>query len=123
LSPTPAKSNDAGNVSAPLPLSSAARALRDKLRYRTADVAVVGLGYVGLPLAVMLGRAGFRVHGIDADPERASLANAGTSYIGDVAGSDLADLVVLGGRHLRRGVARRRHPGLRADAAQENPRA
>ena len=69
--------------------STAGSALREKLRARTGEIAVVGLGYVGLPLAVTLGRAGFRVHGIDADPERASLANAGTSYIGDVASSDL----------------------------------
>jgi UDP-N-acetyl-D-glucosamine dehydrogenase len=73
-----------------------ARALRARLDARAAEVAVVGLGYVGLPLAVTLGRAGFRVHGIDADPERASLANAGTSYIGDVAGEDLAELVRAG---------------------------
>jgi UDP-N-acetyl-D-glucosamine dehydrogenase len=82
-------------VSAEQPLTepAAAHALRAKLAARTAEVAVVGLGYVGLPLAVTLGCAGFRVHGIDADPERASLANAGTSYIGDVASEDLARLV------------------------------
>src|SRR5262245_58072455 len=90
LSATPDKSSDARKAADVPPVSTAASALRDKLRYRTADVAVVGLGYVGLPLAVMFGRAGFRVHGIDVDAERASLANAGTSYIGDVAGSDLA---------------------------------
>jgi UDP-N-acetyl-D-glucosamine dehydrogenase len=82
-------------VSAEQPLTepAAAHALRAKLAARTAEVAVVGLGYVGLPLAVTLGCAGFRVHGIDADPERASLANAGTSYIGDVPSEDLARLV------------------------------
>jgi UDP-N-acetyl-D-glucosamine dehydrogenase len=80
----------------PLVESSIARALRDKIEARAAEIAVVGLGYVGLPLAVTFGRAGFRVHGIDADPERASLANAGTSYIGDVPDSDLASLVTAG---------------------------
>src|SRR5262245_27612937 len=89
LSATPDKSSDTTNVSDSLPHSAAARALRDRLRYRTADVVVVGLGYVGLPLTVIFGRAGFKVHGIDVDAERASLANAGTSYIGDVAGTDL----------------------------------
>jgi UDP-N-acetyl-D-glucosamine dehydrogenase len=80
----------------PLTESPAARTLREKLAARTAAVVVVGLGYVGLPLAVTLAGSGFRVHGIDADPERASLANAGTSYIGDVASDDLARLVTAG---------------------------
>ena len=84
------------NAEDPVTESSAARALREKLGVGTAEIAVVGLGYVGLPLAVTLGRAGFRVHGIDADPERAGLANAGTSYIADVASSELAQLVTSG---------------------------
>ena len=84
------------NTEEPLTESSAARAFREKVGAGTAEIAVVGLGYVGLPLAVTLGRVGFRVHGIDADAERASLANAGTSYIGDVAASDLAQLVAAG---------------------------
>ena len=84
------------NAEDPLVEPTAARALREKLVAGTAEIAVVGLGYVGLPLAVTLGRVGFRVHGIDADPERASLANAGTSYIADVASHDLAQLVTEG---------------------------
>jgi len=86
----------AENAEDPLARSRVGRALRDKLRGGTAEIAVVGLGYVGLPLAVLLGHAGFRVHGIDADPERASLANAGSSYIGDVATSELAQLAKSG---------------------------
>jgi UDP-N-acetyl-D-glucosamine dehydrogenase len=70
-----------------------ARGLREKLGAGTAAIAVVGLGYVGLSLAVALARSGFRVHGVDVDLERVSLANAGTSYIGDVSSSELNDLV------------------------------
>jgi UDP-N-acetyl-D-glucosamine dehydrogenase len=84
------------NAEEPLVESSGARALREKLGARTAEIAVVGLGYVGLPLAVTLGAAGFRISGIDVDVERASLANEGTSYIGDVPSSDLAELVTAG---------------------------
>jgi UDP-N-acetyl-D-glucosamine dehydrogenase len=71
-------------------------ALREKLRARTARVAVIGLGYVGLSLAVELAKAGFRVLGIDVDLERVSLVNRGTSYIGDVADADVEALVRAG---------------------------
>lgn len=70
--------------------------LRDRLESRSATVAVVGLGYVGLSLAVALGRAGFRVRGIDVDLERVNLVNAGTSYVDDVAGEELQALVAAG---------------------------
>jgi UDP-N-acetyl-D-glucosamine dehydrogenase len=81
------------NARDPIPDHSPAGGLYEKLGAGTAEVVVVGLGYVGLSLAVALGRAGFRVHGIDVDLERVSLANMGASYIGDVASSDLAALV------------------------------
>jgi UDP-N-acetyl-D-glucosamine dehydrogenase len=71
-------------------------ALRERLSTGTAEIAVVGLGYVGLSLAVALGRAGFRVRGIEVDAERVNLANTGTSYIGDVASSELTQLVSSG---------------------------
>jgi UDP-N-acetyl-D-glucosamine dehydrogenase len=70
--------------------------LQERLRAGTAEVAVVGLGYVGLSLAVALARAGLRVHGIEVDLERVSLVAAGTSYITDVASADLAALVCAG---------------------------
>ena len=70
--------------------------LAGKLRSGTASVAVVGLGYVGLSLALELGRAGLTVLGIDVDLERVSLVSAGSSYIGDVAGADLRALVEAG---------------------------
>jgi UDP-N-acetyl-D-glucosamine dehydrogenase len=70
--------------------------LRERLKSRTAEVAVVGLGYVGLSLAASLGRAGVRVHGIEVDLERVSLINAGTSYITDVPSEDVQALVTAG---------------------------
>lgn len=70
--------------------------LGEGLRTRRAVVAVVGLGYVGLSTAVALGRAGFTVHGIDVDPERVNLVNAGLSYIADVPAAELRALTRSG---------------------------
>jgi UDP-N-acetyl-D-glucosamine dehydrogenase len=73
-----------------------AQVLTDKLERADADLVVVGLGYVGLTLAVALGRAGFRVTGVDVDLERVSRVNAGESYIGDVTDQELRPLVLDG---------------------------
>jgi len=70
--------------------------LHERLRDRTASVVVVGLGYVGLSLAVALARAGLRVHGVEIDLERVSLLRSGRSYVTDVSGEDLAALVAAG---------------------------
>jgi len=59
---------------------------------RTARVGILGLGYVGLPLAVELARAGFQTTGIDIDPGRVASINGGSSYIADVLTSDVARL-------------------------------
>lgn len=67
--------------------------LADRFRQRTATIAVVGLGYVGLPLALEMARAGFRVFGIDVDPERVQAINACRSYIDDVSSEELEELV------------------------------
>ena len=53
---------------------------------------MIGLGYVGLPLAVEFARAGFTTTGIDLDPAKVRAINEGRSYIDDVAGSDVAEL-------------------------------
>src|SRR4051794_37266679 len=73
------------------PLSQAAQTLYDKLISRTAEVGVVGLGYVGLPLAVEMARAGFRTTGIDLDQRKVDAINRGESYIQDVATADVAE--------------------------------
>lgn len=65
-------------------------ALRDKIHDHSAVVGVVGLGYVGLPLAVLQAKTGFRVFGIDDDHEKIAQIDKGKSYIGDVRDADLA---------------------------------
>src|SRR5690606_14195748 len=67
-------------------------ALDSKLAARTARVGVVGLGYVGLPLAVEFARAGFHTVGVDLDARKVDAINAGTSYIQDVPTADVARL-------------------------------
>ena len=73
-----------------------AQILEEKIRQRTARVGVVGLGYVGLPLAVEFAKAGFSVTGIDVSAEKAARINQGESYIGDIPTSTLAPLVESG---------------------------
>ncbi len=66
--------------------------LLQKLQDRAALVGVIGLGYVGLPLATRAGRVGFGVLGFDVSAEKAARINAGQSYIGDVASAEVAEL-------------------------------
>jgi UDP-N-acetyl-D-glucosamine dehydrogenase len=75
---------------------TAAVELEKRLRDRTARVGIVGLGYVGLPLAVEFARKGFSVVGIEASPARARALRAGKSYIGDVPDAAVAGLVRRG---------------------------
>ena len=70
--------------------------LKERIATRQAKVGVIGLGYVGLPLAAELARAGFSVTGIDVDAEKVRRLNAGESYIPDVASADVAQLVKAG---------------------------
>ena len=65
-----------------------------KFQRRQAHVAVIGLGYVGLPLAVSFAQAGYSVTGIDVDAAKAAAINRGESYISDVPSSELAPLVL-----------------------------
>src|SRR5207244_52896 len=67
--------------------------LRDRLSDRSARVGVIGLGYVGLPLAVEFARAGFVTTGIDLDARKVDAVNRGTSYIPDVPTPEVARLV------------------------------
>jgi UDP-N-acetyl-D-glucosamine dehydrogenase len=78
-------------------MSSAASTLHHRITTRQARAGVVGLGYVGLPLAVELARAGLEVVGIDLDPAKVAAVNRGESYIPDVPGPDVAALVARGG--------------------------
>jgi len=67
--------------------------LLDKIADRTAVIGVVGLGYVGLPLAVEFARAGFKVIGFDITKSLTDMLNTGKSHIQDVPSADLADVV------------------------------
>ena len=73
-----------------------AEALAEKIRSRQATVGVVGLGYVGLPLAVEYAQAGFHVVGIDLNQTKTERVNLGDSYIGDIPSSVLTPLVTSG---------------------------
>jgi UDP-N-acetyl-D-glucosamine dehydrogenase len=73
--------------------SGAKAALMAKLVARTAKVGVVGIGYVGLPLAVEKAKVGFTVRGYDRNPIRVDQVNHGLNYIRDVADADLAEVV------------------------------
>ena len=70
--------------------------LRRKIESREARVGVVGLGYVGLPLAVEFAQAGFTVTGIDLDTRKVDALNRGESYIQDVSTADVKALVDAG---------------------------
>jgi UDP-N-acetyl-D-glucosamine dehydrogenase len=81
-------------VSRPSPLPAVA--LDERITGRTARVGVVGLGYVGLPLAVEFARAGFQTTGIDLDGRKVEAIRQGTSYIPDVPTAEVARLVAEG---------------------------
>src|ERR1051325_3976244 len=79
-----------------LTLSTTAKILEEKIRARTARVGIVGLGYVGLPLAVEFAKAGFTVTGIDVSEEKIRRVNMGESYVGDISTAALRALVEAG---------------------------
>lgn len=71
-------------------------ALSERLANRTAHVAILGLGYVGLPLALVLAEAGYRISGIDPDVAKCAAVNRGESYVGDVSSRAVAAQVDAG---------------------------
>ncbi len=73
-------------------MSALAASLLEKIENRRARTGVVGLGYVGLPLAVELGKAGFHTTGIDLDQRKISAIAEGRSYIPDVSSADVQAL-------------------------------
>lgn len=70
--------------------------LRDKISSRKAIVSVIGMGYVGLPLAVELSKVGFVVRGIDIKEDKVALVNSGRSDVADVQDEELNRLVKSG---------------------------
>ncbi|SHK23455.1 UDP-N-acetyl-D-glucosamine dehydrogenase [Hathewaya proteolytica DSM 3090] len=77
-------------------MSKLRETLMDKINNRTAKLGVVGLGYVGLPLAVEKAKAGFDVIGFDVQDTKVNMVNEGKNYIGDIVDSDLSKLVSEG---------------------------
>ena len=67
-----------------------------KLQDKTANIAILGMGYVGLPLAVVFGEAGFKVTGVDPDRRKIESLNKGVSYIPDVKTETIEALVKSG---------------------------
>ena len=70
--------------------------IKKKLIDKTATLGVVGLGYVGLPLAVEKAKAGFKTIGFDVQEYKVEMVNAGKNYIGDVVNEDLSEIVKSG---------------------------
>lgn len=70
-----------------------AEQLIEKFKNKTAVIGVVGLGYVGLPLAVEKAKVGFRVIGFDIQTQKVDMVNQGINYIGDVVDDDLRNIV------------------------------
>jgi UDP-N-acetyl-D-glucosamine dehydrogenase len=77
-------------------MTSTASQLAERISNRSARVGIIGLGYVGLPLAVELAKAGFSVTGIDLVESKVERINAGDSYVQDVSPADVAALVDAG---------------------------
>ena len=67
--------------------------LEEKIKDKSATIGIVGLGYVGLPLAVAFAMARFKVLGFDTQQKRADLVNQGKSYIADVSSDSLSSVV------------------------------
>lgn len=70
--------------------------LLEKIESKQATIGVVGLGYVGLPLAVEKAKAGFNIIGFDMQNEKVDLVNQGVNYIGDVISEELSQIVSSG---------------------------
>lgn len=73
-------------------MSELADGIRERIEAREAVIGVVGLGYVGLPIAVAFAEAGFRVAGVDLDKERVRAIDSGRSYLRDVPDERVAEL-------------------------------
>jgi len=76
-----------------LSVVSAEAALREKIKTGRAQIGVLGMGYVGLPLALGFGKAGFPVTGFDVDASKVRSLVSGHSYVGDISDSQLGSVI------------------------------
>lgn len=90
------------------PTAELAAELLDRIERRAARVAVIGLGYVGLPLALALAEAGFRVLGLDVDPDRIASAGEGHSYLREIPDEALRSAQASGRLHVTGDMSRLR---------------
>ena len=88
--------HDTGRTETVTPASAGSERLQTALASKQARVAVVGLGFAGLPQAVVIAEAGFTVTGIDVDGERVAQLARGESYITDVTAGQLQSLAAHG---------------------------
>lgn len=88
---------EATTMTSEMPALGACEELAEKIRTKTARVGVIGLGYVGLPLAVEYAKEGFSVIGIDVLPAKVESINLGKSYVQDVPADDV-DMLVRSGK-------------------------
>ena len=75
------------------PIGSALETLKSKLRQKTAQVGVIGMGYVGLPLALLFARKGLPTTGFDIDPTKVEMLQQGQSYIRHIPDATIAEQV------------------------------
>lgn len=73
--------------------------LMEKITNKTAIVGVIGLGYVGLPLAVEKAKAGYKTIGFDVQNKKVDMVNNGVNYIGDILSNELKDVTTSGKLH------------------------
>jgi UDP-N-acetyl-D-glucosamine dehydrogenase len=92
LKPSIAKSR-VSDSDGPAPAPGPARSLTEKSRSKTMHIAVIGLGYVGLPLSLQFARSGVNVLGLDIDRAKVESLNAGRSYIKHIESSAIAEFV------------------------------
>src|SRR5438552_1123140 len=75
------------------PMSKGANWLKKKIQNRSATIGIMGLGYVGLPLACEFAKAGFNVTGFEVDASKVAALRKGRSYIEDISEQDLRPLI------------------------------
>ena len=75
----------------PNPTAEQAAGLLERIHARSAEIGVIGMGYVGLPLALTTAQAGFSVTGFDVDEEKVGALNGGRSYIAHIESGTIAE--------------------------------